>query len=41
MGADFVLTGEINAIPDRDQNQELMFYQANLELVNVETNQVV
>jgi uncharacterized protein (TIGR02722 family) len=41
VGADFVLTGTLNDIKDRDGSQELVFYQANLELVNVETNQKV
>ena len=41
VGADFVLTGTLNDIKDRDGEQELVFYQANLELVNVETNQKV
>jgi uncharacterized protein (TIGR02722 family) len=41
VGADFVLTGTLNDIRDRDGEQELVFYQANLELVNVETNQKV
>jgi len=41
VGADFVLTGTINSIQDRLDNQEVVFYQTNLELVNVETNQKV
>lgn len=41
VGADFVLTGTLNDIKDRDGSQELVFYQANLELINVETNQKV
>jgi uncharacterized protein (TIGR02722 family) len=41
VGADFVLTGTINSIQDRLDNQEVIFYQTNLELVNVESNQKV
>jgi uncharacterized protein (TIGR02722 family) len=41
VGADFVLTGNINSIQDRLDNVEVVFYQANLELINAETNQKV
>lgn len=41
MGADFVLTGELLAIQDRIDDVEVIFYQANLELISVETNQKV
>jgi uncharacterized protein (TIGR02722 family) len=41
VGADFVLTGTINSIQDRLDNNEVIFYQTNLELVNVESNQKV
>jgi uncharacterized protein (TIGR02722 family) len=40
-GADFVLTGVLNSIKDRDQGEEVVFYQANLELINVETSEKV
>jgi hypothetical protein len=39
VGADFVITGNINSIQDRLDNVEVVFYQANLELINVETNE--
>ena len=38
LGADFVLVGEINSISDREGKQEVLFYQINMELINVETN---
>jgi len=41
LGADFVLTGELLSIQDRVDDVEVMFYQANLELIDVETNQKV
>jgi uncharacterized protein (TIGR02722 family) len=41
VGADFVLSGTINSIQDRLDNNEVIFYQTNLELVSVETNQKV
>ena len=40
-GADFVLTGTMNAISDRLGGTEVMYYQTNLELINVETNEKV
>jgi hypothetical protein len=41
VGADYVLTGVINAINDRLEGNEVVFYQTNLELVSVETNEKV
>lgn len=41
LGADFVLTGVLNSINDRLGGEEVVFYQANLELINVETNEKV
>jgi hypothetical protein len=41
VGADFVLTGVINSISDRQGKSEVVFYQTNLELVSVETNEKV
>ena len=40
-GANFVLTGVLNSIKDREEGDEVVFYQANLELINVETNEKV
>lgn len=37
-GADFMLKGSINTIADSVEGQRVMFYQVNLELINLETN---
>jgi hypothetical protein len=41
VGADFVLTGVINSISDRQGKSEVIFYQTNLELINTTTNEKV
>jgi uncharacterized protein (TIGR02722 family) len=41
LGADFVLTGELNSIQDRSGGEEVIFYQGNMELISVETNEKV
>jgi hypothetical protein len=41
VGADFVLTGEINSISDRQGKSEVIFYQTNLELINTTSNEKV
>ena len=41
LGADFVLTGVLNSIRDRAEGEEVIFYQANLELISVESNEKV
>lgn len=38
-GADFMLRGDIASIIDKDGGQSVKYYQVNLELVNIETNQ--
>lgn len=40
-GADLMLIGSINAIPDQLGNKAVVYYQANLELVEIENNQKV
>jgi uncharacterized protein (TIGR02722 family) len=40
-GADFMLRGDISSIIDQDGGEKVKFYQVNLELVNIETNQKV
>lgn len=40
-GADYMLTGEINAIEDREKKEAVMFYQVDLTLTDLETNQKV
>jgi hypothetical protein len=41
LGADFVLTGVLNSIVDQEGGDRVVFYQANLELINVESNEKV
>ncbi len=41
LGADFMLTGSIESITDREGNKKVIFYQVNLELIDIETNQKV
>ena len=41
LGADFVLTGELNSILDRAEGEQVIFYQGNMELISVETNEKV
>ncbi len=41
LGADFILTGELHLIQDRAGDTEQRFYQGNMELTSVETNEVV
>ena len=40
-GADFMLKGEINTILDEAGNTQVRYYQVNLELVNILTNEKV
>lgn len=40
-GADLMLLGSINAIPDQDGNKAVVFYQTNLELIEIESNRKV
>ncbi len=41
IGADFMLKGEINTIRDKLEGEEVMFYQINLELIDIETHRMV
>lgn len=38
-GADFMLTGVINTIADREEGEQVMFYQVDMTLINLETNE--
>jgi hypothetical protein len=38
-GADFLLRGDITSIIDKEGGDAVKYYQVNLELVNIETNQ--
>ena len=41
MGADFMLQGTINSIVDSYKKEQVVYYQVDLELTNLETNEVV
>jgi uncharacterized protein (TIGR02722 family) len=41
VGADYVLTGTINQIVDQEEGKKVSFYQTDLELINVESNEKV
>ena len=38
VGADYMLLGEINQINDKEEKNEVKYYQVDLTLVNIETN---
>jgi uncharacterized protein (TIGR02722 family) len=40
-GADYMMTGEINTIEDREGGRQIVFYQTDLTLTNIETNEKV
>ena len=40
-GADFILQGVINAVVDQYRKEKIVFYQVDLELTNIETNEKV
>jgi len=41
IGADFMLKGSINSIQDKEGGKSVMFYQINMELVDIESNRKV
>ena len=41
LGADFILQGVLNSIVDADSREKLVFYQVDLELTDIETNEKV
>jgi hypothetical protein len=41
VGADFMLFGSINSIIDQVEGKQAKFYQVDLELINIETNEKV
>ena len=41
LGADFMITGTINSIVDQHGREKVIFYQVNLELSDMETNEKV
>ncbi|WP_028975174.1 penicillin-binding protein activator LpoB [Spirochaeta cellobiosiphila] len=40
-GADFMLIGNISSITDAIDNRKVVFYQVDMELINIETNEKV
>ena len=40
-GADYMMTGEINTIEDREGGKQIVFYQTNLTLTHIENNEKV
>ncbi|HAS41279.1 MAG TPA: penicillin-binding protein activator LpoB [Microscillaceae bacterium] len=41
LGADFMVFGNINSIVDQEGRRKVIYYQVNLELANIETNELV
>jgi len=41
LGADYMLLGSLNSVKDEVKRQYTIFYQANLELIDIETNRKV
>lgn len=41
VGADFMLSGVLNSVVDKAGGKAVVFYQVNLKLINIETNQIV
>ncbi|WP_428897012.1 hypothetical protein Dip518_000797 [Parelusimicrobium proximum] len=41
VGADFMLSGVLNSITDQEGKRIVQYYQVNLKLINIETNQIV
>lgn len=40
-GADYMLKGSINTIKDKEGGETVMFYQVNLELIDIQNNKKV
>jgi len=40
-GADYILQGSINSIVDSEKRKKVIYYQVNLELTNIQSNEVV
>lgn len=41
VGADFMLSGTLNSITDAEGKKAVVYYQVNMKLINIETNQIV
>ena len=40
-GADYMLSGTLNSIVDSQSKEAVVFYQVNMKLIDIETNQIV
>lgn len=41
VGADYMLSGVLNSITDKEGRKSVIFYQVNLKLINIETNKIL
>ena len=41
VGADYMLSGVLSSITDKEGRKSVIFYQVNLKLINIETNQII
>ncbi len=41
LGADYMMFGNVNSIVDQEGRRKVIFYQVNLELTDIETNEIV
>lgn len=41
LGADYIMQGSVNSITDQDGRTKVVFYQVDMELTNIETNEKV
>ncbi|MDR0735128.1 MAG: penicillin-binding protein activator LpoB, partial [Elusimicrobiota bacterium] len=41
VGADYMLSGILSSIVDQEGSKSVVFYQVNLKLINIKTNQIV
>ena len=41
VGADYMLSGVLNDIKDKEGSKSVVFYQVNLKLINIETNRIL
>ncbi|MDP4188918.1 MAG: penicillin-binding protein activator LpoB, partial [Bacteroidota bacterium] len=41
LGADYIMQGTINSIVDTYNNQKVVYYQIDLEMTDLETNEIV
>jgi uncharacterized protein (TIGR02722 family) len=41
VGADYMLSGVLSSIVDQEGRKSVVFYQVNLKLINIQTNQIV